>query len=276
MSEMYKKIGIVGFGNMGSAIGERLKTKYQVYTFDKDKNKTRDLLDVNVAKSIEDLVDKVDVIILAVKPQDFDDVLSQCKDNIEHRLVVSIAAGISTGYIERYIGVVRIVRVMPNLPARIGRGMICLCKGNFATQDDLDFVCMLFAEMGQTMVIMENLMDAATAISGSGPGFFYKLIQDIPMESWAVYSKEKFIPALFLSAKEIGFSSEQAELLARVTTEGSEALLKETGLSPAALCRQVVSKGGTTEAGLLRLREVSSLAEATKAALMRARELSKK
>lgn len=227
---MKKNIGIIGYGNMGSIIGKRLKSKYQVWAFDKDRNKTKNLLDINIAENAIDLVSKVDIVILAVKPQDFAALLKQIKKYISQKLVISIAAGISTGYIENKLGKIRVIRVMPNLPAKVGKGMICLCKGQYSLRADLDLTLELFVYLGQTMLIKENLMNTATAISGSGPGYFYHLIQDKSKKDWEVYAQEQFIPALSASAQRIGFNSEQAQLLAQTTAVGSIALLEESGI----------------------------------------------
>lgn len=261
---------------MGSAIAERIKTKYLVYVFEKDGSKTQNLSGINVADTIEDLLNKVANIILAVKPQDFDVVLLQIKERVKSKLIISIAAGIPTGYIERKLGGVRVIRVMPNLAAKVGRGMICLCKGRYTYVGDLGFVREIFDYLGKTMPTEEDLMDAVTAVSGSGPGYFYDLIKNKKPEEWEDYAKKIFIPTLSAAAEKIGFSHEQAELLARATAEGSIALLKESGLSPQTLCSQVCSKGGTTEAGLAALHMTNSLEEAVKAALKQTEELAKR
>jgi pyrroline-5-carboxylate reductase len=272
---MQKSIGIIGYGNMGSAIGQRLKSRYQIWAFDKDKNKTKNLSDIKIADNTADLVNRVNAVILAVKPQDFDTVLGDIKKHGKDKLIISIAAGITTRYIENKLDKIRVIRVMPNLPAKVTRGMIVLCKGNFASDIDLDFARQLFDYLGTTMFIEEDLMNAATAISGSGPGFFYNLIKDKPKADWQDYARIDFIPALSASAQKTGFSPEQAKLLARITTEGSIALLEETGLSPKELCSQVTSKGGTTEAGLRVLYGIDYLQDSVVAAMKRAEELSR-
>ena len=203
--------------------------------------------------------------------------MKQIKKYISQKLVISIAAGISTGYIENKLGKIRVIRVMPNLPAKVGKGMICLCKGQYSLRADLDLTLELFVYLGKTMLIKENLMNTATAISGSGPGYFYHLIQDKPKKDWEVYAQEQFIPALSASAQRIGFNSDQAQLLAQTTAVGSIALLEESGIPPGILCAQVASKGGTTEAGLKVLqRNIDYLEDSVTAALKRAGELSKK
>ena len=181
-----------------------------------------------------------------------------------------------TGYIENRLGKVRTIRVMPNLPVKIGKGMICLCKGHFATDDDLNFAKRLFDYMGTTMVIKEEMMNAATAISGSGPAFLYHLIQEKnDAREREEYAHSEFIPKLYEDAIKKGFTSAQAQLLAETTAIGSIALLKKTGLSPEILCKQVTSKGGTTEAGLKELHDIDTLSAATGAAIVRAEELSR-
>lgn len=274
---MKKTIGIIGFGNMGSCIGEQLRNKYQVSVFDKDEQKTQDLVQIRAVKSIEDLVKEVEVVILAAKPQDFDGLLSQIKKFIRDKLVISIAAGIPTEYIEKQLGRVPVIRTMPNLPVKVGKGMVCLCKGEYATDADLEFARELFLNMGSTLLIYENMMDPATAISGSGPGFLYAFFENKPESDWPDFINNKFIPQLSESAIELGFNQEEANILAERTVNGSLALLEQTGLTAQELCSQVSSKGGTTEAGLkeLDVNDIESLSAATGAALSRVKELSR-
>jgi pyrroline-5-carboxylate reductase len=275
---MTNKIGIIGFGNMGSAIAERIKSKYKVLVFDKDKERTKNLSGISVAENTVDLLHKVDTVILAVKPQDFDTVLSEIKDNIKDRLIVSIAAGITSRYIEKRLGYVRLVRVMPNMPARIGKATSCLCKGNFATDRDLDFVGDLLKYLGYSLVLNEDMMDAATVISGSGPGYYFYAIESNPDEykNNAVKFRNDFIDRFIEVAKSIGFDERQARFLVKFTVTGSDLLLKSSGLAPSELRKQIASKGGTTEAALEALSKGGSLTDAVKAALKRAKELSKK
>lgn len=269
-----QKIGIIGFGNMGSAIGERLKTDYEIVVFDKDKNKTSGLSDINVTKNITDLVNKVNTVILAIKPQDFEIVLNEIKNYAKDKLIISIAAGITTKFIEAYLGRVRAIRVMPNLSAKVGAGMICLCKGKYAKKNDLAFAKQLFGKLGKTLVLKEKMMDASTAISGSGPGYFYDWVEGKSIEE-IKNTASRFASSLTATAQEIGFTYPIARTLAETTTKGSILYLEETKLSPAEAKKQVASKGGTTEAGLEVLHNGGSLTEAVKAALKRARKLVK-
>jgi len=260
---------------MGSAIAGRIKSTYPTYVFEKDAAKTVSLGSLTVAKDSRELVLAVDAVVLAVKPQDFDALLDEIRDEVSGKLIISIAAGIPTAYIQKVLGEVRVIRVMPNLPARIGLGMICLCKGSFAEDTDLEFVRQLFDTLGSTLVIEEGMMDAATAIAGSGPGFFYELISGNSELDVLSYASEVFIPDFSLAAESLGFGKSDAELLVTTVSAGSIALLKQTAFSAQELCRQVTSKGGTTEAGLAALRKSGSLVEAAKAAEKRAKELSR-
>ena len=273
---MNKKIGIIGFGNMGSAIGERIKFEYQVYAFDIDKNKTNKLTGIKVANSINDLLTKVDTVILAVKPQDFDVSLDEVKNFAEGKLIITIAVGITTGYIEKRLGKVRVIRAMPNLPARIGEGMICLCTGKSASEEEASFAEELFKNLGATLILNEDMMDAATAISGSGPGYLYDWGENKTIQEIKQYARDIFIPSLTASAQSFGFTPQQAKTLVNTTVQGSLSFLEKANLSAAQLKKQVASQGGTTEAALAVLERGGLLVDAVRAAAERAKQLSKK
>jgi len=279
---MKKIIGIIGFGNMGLSIASRIKEDYRVLVFDKDPAKTSNLEDdIEAVDNLKNLVAETEVVILAVKPQDFEYVLGEIKGLVAEKLIISIAAGISTKYIEDKLGVVRVVRVMPNMPARIGEGTTCIAQGKFASEEDQDFAENLFDYVGETLVIEEKMMNHATAVSGSGPGFCCDLIElkkidYTDTEKVRQFVNNEFIPALTLTAINIGFSKADAQFLASSTGNGCIALLKETKQTPQEIRSQVTSKGGTTEAGLEVMHKGGSLDDAVKAALKRAEELSER
>jgi len=263
------KVGIIGFGNMGSALAKQLiKKGYQVFVFDRDIKKTKNLSSIIVTLDNLSLVKEVQVVILAVKPQDFEIVLREIKAGLKTQLIISIAAGITTTYIENLLGKVKIIRVMPNMPAQIGKGILGLCKGRFATLEDVNLAKEILSSTGKVFVFEEEeMLDKVTAISGSGPAYLcYYIIKN---------KKNNFIEKLKEAAKNIGFSQDLAEEFSQVTTEGTLALLKEKNLSPEELIKKVASKGGTTEAALKVLEEGGSLEEAVKAALRRSKELVK-
>jgi len=275
---MNETIGIIGFGNMGQAIAARLKADYKIFVFDKDRNKTRNLIEINVADNIADLLKQVKTVILAVKPQDFDTVLEEIKNYAADKLIISIAAGITTVYIEKSLGEAKVIRVMPNMPARLGKGVTCLCKGRFASREDLNFTQKIFDYLGKTLILKEEMMDAATAISGSGPGYYFYRVENNPREYKNNPDKflKNFIEDLKGAALTLGFSEEEAGLLSSATGTASDFMLAQTQLPAAQLKQQVASKGGTTEAALEVLKRNGSLKEAVQAAYARAKQLAKR
>lgn len=272
---MDKKTGIIGLGNMGSAIAEQIKLKYELYVFDKDKNKTDNLTGIKVADNILNLVRQVENVILAIKPQDVDGVLNKIKDHAKDKLIISIAAGITAGYIEQALGKVRVIRVMPNMGVRIGRSVTCLCGGSFASERDIVYALELFNHLGITRKIEENMMNAVTAISGSGPAYYFALIESDPKEYQENPGKvlKDFIALLSEAAEGIGFGRKEAKALAALTGNCAQELLAQTKFSPSELIKQIASKGGTTELALGVLHKGGSFQEAVKAALKRAEEL---
>ncbi|MFZ2937676.1 MAG: pyrroline-5-carboxylate reductase dimerization domain-containing protein, partial [Candidatus Omnitrophota bacterium] len=206
--------------------------------------------------------------------------IKSCR-HLGDKLFISIAAGILTTYIEKHLGIVRVIRAMPNIALSIQEAMTCLCSGKYASIEDFDFAEDLFDYMGETMRIQENRFDWATAVSGSGPGYFFNLIQAKKIDSNNVvlvkkFSEEFFKPELTEAAKNIGFNQEEAEFLSKATSNSCIGLLIKTALPPEELEKQVVSKGGTTFAGLEVLRKGGTLIQAVEAAKKRSEELSKK
>lgn len=271
-----KKIGIIGYGNMGSAIAERIKHKYHVFVFDKDKNKIQNLPGIIAADNIKDFMDKIDVVIIAVKPQDFDSVLSEIKNCIGNKLIISIAAGIKTECIEKKLGKIRVIRVMPNLPDMFGKGVNCLCKGGLATDKDLNIAQKLFKLLGSIFIFNEDMMNTVTGVSGSGPGFVFDFLEKENMDYHHI-SKEKirdFSVDFKKAAELVGLSKKDASRIVDDTIAGSLVTISAMNVAPAVLREKVASKGGTTEAGLEVLRAGGSLEQAVRAAVRRAEELS--
>lgn len=274
---MNDTLGMIGYGNMGMAIAERLKADYALTVFDKDKDKLIAAKGVSVAKNISELLSKSDSLILAVKPQDFDPVLRELKGKVEDTLVISIAAGISTARIEKALGDVRLIRVMPNLGAKIGESVTCICKGRFADDSDLEFVDELFGRIGCTRNIDESMMDAATAISGSGPGYIFDYLDKEKIDPKNIPEHTRFTLRMRLekAAEAVGFDREDAVYLATNTANACMIVVAKVGIPAAQLRDQVASKGGTTEAGLAVINKGGTWEEAAQAALKRAKELSK-
>ena len=261
---------------MGAAIAEGIKDKYAVCVFDKDKNKINALKNITAVNNPVDLVRQSEVIILAVKPQDFDTLFNETRIFIQNKLIISIAAGVTTEYIQKVLGQSRVVRVMPNLAVKVRQSVTSICKGAFATNADLKFVARLFKYLGRVFIFPEEMMDAATAIAGSGPGFWCDLVKDKPKDEWVKYSREYFIPELSLAAENQGFSKKKARLFSGLTTSATLVTVESWDITPEALKEKITSKGGTTQAGLEVLHSGGSLNDAVKAAIKRAGELGRR
>jgi pyrroline-5-carboxylate reductase len=278
---LLKKIGIIGFGNMGSVISQKLaeqKDEYEVFVFDKETSKLANLGRIKAAKDSRDLASQVEVIILAVKPQDFNHILKEIKGLTANKLIISIAAGISTSRIEKLLGEARVIRVMPNIGAKVAESVTCLCKGALATDDDLELAQELFYYLGAVRVIDEAMMNAATAISGSGPAYVFHFIENSTLdpENIPEHARHDMMRRLEKAAEGLGFSTEDAAFLAANTTNAAISLLHKTKLPAQELRKQVTSKGGTTEAALEVITKGGSWEEAAQAAQKRAEELARR
>ncbi|MCK9594586.1 MAG: pyrroline-5-carboxylate reductase [Candidatus Omnitrophica bacterium] len=271
------KIGIIGYGNMGSAIAESIAAQYDILVFDKDKTKAVKGPEIKAAADIRGLVNKSEALILAVKPQDFEHALKELRGCLRSQLVISIAAGITTKHIEKVLGKVRVIRVMPNLAAKIRESVTCLSRGAFASEDDLIFSQDLFSYLGVTRVVEENMMNAVTAISGSGPGYVFDFIDSNQIDPLNIpeHTRHDLMKRLERAGEAVGFNREDAAFLAAGTVNASLSVLRITKIAPGELAKQVASKGGTTEAALKVLHAQGTWEEAAQAALKRAGELAK-
>lgn len=176
-----------------------------------------------------------DILILAVKPQDFKQLASEIKPflNPEH-VVLSVMAGISIEMMQNELNVTKIVRSMPNIPTQIGEGMTVFCASTVVDRKELFIVQNLINTTGKSIYIeREEMLNAATAVSGSGPAYVFYFMQ-----------------AMIESAVKLGFSPSEAEFLVSQTFSGSVQLQNRSKLSNEAWIQRVASKGGTTEAAL--------------------------
>ena len=258
-------IGIIGAGNMGSAIIAGIHDKYSVCVCEQDKRRSS-LLKKRFKLEITDLnqlLDKASIIVLAVKPQGIDELLKQMKQyDVNNKLIVSIAAGITTKYIEKALGgKVRVIRTMPNLPAQVSLGITGICKGKTVSPKDLKTVSEIFDSIGETVIIEEKLMDGLTAVSGSGPAYLFY-----------------FVECFEKAARSVGLNQKMSQSLVLNTIKGSISLLEVSGKKAGELRQQVTSKGGTTEAALKELMSKGIeeiFKDAVKAASKRSKELSR-
>lgn len=261
------RVGLIGCGNMGDAIAKAMRTRQLVaqdafYVYDIDTIKAqyvRATYGAIAASSNGEVFKSCDVIILAVKPQDIEDVLKLVWHTADaSKLLISIAAGKAIPFLSNMLREgVRIIRAMPNMPAVIGCGMTAIAYGDMVTDDDKDIARRIFAALGEVLEVEEDLMDAVTAISGSGPAYYFYLTQ-----------------MLYEAAVEFGMEKDKARLLAIQTAFGSAQAMKE-GVSDCVMLRgKVTSKGGTTEAAF-KVFERSGLGDILKRGIKAAAERSK-
>lgn len=184
-----------------------------------------------------------DVIFIATKPNYVALVLEEIKDEITpEKLIVSIAAGVNTTKIQNIIGTKRVVRIMPNTPALVQEGMFGICKGEYATEADVQYVMNLLNGIGKVVEVEEHQMDIVTAISGSGPAFFYQVIEDMAR-----------------AGEKLGLDYEKSLLLATQTALGSAKMVFERGELPVqTLIDNVATKGGCTFVGIQTMKEENS------------------
>lgn len=247
---MNKKIGFIGCGKMASAIIRGIKSSAlnclikgsEVNPDVADDAQKR--LDIPVMTDNKMLVIDSDVIFIAVKPNLVQSVLEEIKGEItSDKLIVSIAAGVSTSKIESITGQVRVVRVMPNTPALVMEGMSGICKGKFASKEDIEFVTSILTSIGKCIEVKEDQMDIVTAISGSGPAFFYKVIEDMAR-----------------AGEKLGLEYDKSLLLATQTALGSSQMVFNRGSVPVqTLIDNVATKGGCTYVGISEMKESDKL-----------------
>ncbi len=268
MTRTDKTLAILGAGNMAEgilacALEKGLLSPRLVTAADPADERQRffaDTFGVQVTADNTAAAGGADVVLLAVKPQTFHTEAGHLGEAIgEGAAVISIMAGIGCAAIEEALGgQARVVRVMPNLPIRVGAGVAGVCRGRFATDEDMAFAMDLFRAGGQAVALDdEGLIDAVTAVSGSGPAYFYL-----------------FVEAMTEAGTELGLPREQALQLARYTCLGAGRMMVETGEEPAELRRKVSSPGGTTLAAL-EVMETGDVRGKIKAAAHRAFERAK-
>ena len=267
-----KKLAFIGAGNMGTALlngvlNNELASPDQVCASDVDADKLSPLAKQWGIQTFEDnlkAVDFADTVVLAVKPQVLRSVLSAIKPRLRTaQLLVSVVAGIRSEIIQDLIGKkLPIVRVMPNTPALIGAGASGVCAGAFAREEHMDFVRSMLGSIGTVVSVSEELIDAVTGVSGSGPAYVFM-----------------FIEALIDGGVQMGLPRDAARELAVQTVLGAAKLVQASGKHPGQLKDQVTTPAGTTIQALYELEKAGlrpAVMSAVRAAAERSAELSKK
>lgn len=265
-----KIVGIIGAGNMGEVLIRGLIQSGKVKKSDiiaSDTNQDRltyisKTYGIKSTPSNVELVENASIVIVAVKPQNIDELLDELSHSShEGHTFISIAAGITT---EKLAAKMHhksgIIRVMPNAPASVLTGIAAICPGRNVTPADLQRAVSIFECVGRTVIIKnEALMDVVTGLSGSGPAFVFLVIE-----------------SLSDAGVQLGISRKEASMLAAQTVYGAAKMLLETGKHPSELKDIVATPGGTTFAGLKMLEKGnfrSTIMDAVEAATERSREL---
>jgi len=237
------KILIVGFGNMGQTYAKSFVNSgfvlpndiFLLSRSDIQKKKQFSIPKENFKTEVTAALFDVDIVILAVKPQDFNVLSTQIKPflNVEH-LLLSVMAGISIERIQNTLNVEKVVRSMPNIPTQIGQGITVFSASQEVDRKELFIIQNLINTTGKSLYVNdENMLNPATAISGSGPAYVYF-----------------FMNAMISAAEKLGFSNSEAIFLVNNTFLGAVQLQNRSNLSHQEWIEKVASKGGTTEAAL--------------------------
>lgn len=254
---MRKKISFIGVGNMATAIingitskkTERIKWS-DIILFDRnvDKMQKYALEGAYIAANIREAIEISDCVILCVKPQSFPEVLPEFSkaDGIEKKLIISIAAGISTQAIASQVNNAPVVRVMPNTPMLIGQGVSALCRTENVSDEDFSFACNIFESAGKILKITEDEMNKIICVTGSSPAYVFMVI------------KAMLDAAVNQGLLKSGCSTsalDEKELLDAIcdTIIGSAMLAKSSDKTLTEQIRTVCSKGGTTERAVAEL-----------------------
>jgi len=233
------KIGFIGAGNLAHSMIKGLaqsNSSYQVFVHDIQKNKADSLAFKFNAKSCSftEVVFNSDILVLAVKPKDIMELLQKLSSfTLEKKLIITVAAGISLRVYESLLPGTAIVRAMPNTSSAVLKSMSALVRGQYVTDQQMEVANKIFSCLGKVLWVEENKINAVTAVSGSGPAYFYLLTE--------------------LMAKagiKLGLTEEEADFLARETLIGVGKMLVEDKRSVEELRAAVTSPNGTTHAAI--------------------------
>lgn len=267
---MEQRIGFIGLGNMGCAILQGIIASQSVpasqfYVYDihpENGERLKENYEVYVMESAKEVAKEADIVFIAVKPNNINDVLSEIQKELKKStVVVSVAAGITIKMIEAVIGYdQKIIRVMPNTPALVNSAMCSLTPNTEVTPEELLAVRALLNCIGLTEVLPEYQVHSATGVGGSGPAFVFM-----------------FIEALADGAVKGGMTRRQAYKFAAQTVMGSAKLMLETGKHPGELKDMVCSPGGITIEGVQELEQNTfraAVMDAVEACINRSKQLS--
>jgi pyrroline-5-carboxylate reductase len=270
MSQTFSfELGILGAGNMAEAItrgilGKGLMRPDQILAADVAPQR-REFFDhelhIRAVADNNEVARQCSRLLLSVKPQQMQAALANVGTVLHPQtLVISIAAAVSTSYIEKSLGPRHpwhVVRAMPNTPMLVGEGTVAIAPGARATAADVTEARRIFESAAQVIELPENLIDAVTAMSGSGPAYFFYLVEQ-----------------MIRAGVQLGLTEQQSRFLAVRTAQGAAKMLEKSSDSPAELRRKVTSPGGTTQAAIAYL-EAHQTADAIVGAIVAAEKRGK-
>ncbi|WP_124979724.1 pyrroline-5-carboxylate reductase [Nonlabens xiamenensis] len=237
------KVLVIGAGNMGLAYAKALITseflsKDNLMISDTNPEKIKELKKItrfDVYQNVEDCLALADIIFIAVKPYHSEALMADLKPLMKpDQLIVSLMAGVTIQSIQQGLGVHKVVRAMPNLPAQVGKGLTSFTSSEEVSRLELSTVQQLLDTTGKSVYLdTENDIDASTGISGSGPAYVFYFMQ-----------------SMLEAAQKMGFSDHDSKVLVSQTFEGAVELFNQSDLSPESWMDRVASKGGTTRAAL--------------------------
>ncbi len=237
------KILVIGAGNMGLTYAEGMSKssllgKHKIRIYDTDPKKLATLREqgvFNVFNNLEDCLPTSNLIFLAVKPYHTDGLFEQLKPMLSNdQIFVSLMAGVNIASIQQRLGVKKVIRTMPNLPAKVGKGVTSFTESKEVSKIELIMVRNLLDTTGTSIhVDTEKFIDASTGISGSGPAYVFYFMQ-----------------SMLEAALKMGFSEYDSKVLVSNTFEGAVELFNQSDISPQSWINRVASKGGTTQAAI--------------------------
>lgn len=259
------KISIIGCGNMGSSMAKQLARSHHISVYDRYPEKItlhKEHPQIKICRDPQEAVSGAEIIILAIKPHDLKQAADQLRAHLEpHQIIISVLAGISQAHLkETWKTKNSIVRIMPNLAVEYGQGVIACAENPEISVDAKENLTKLFSPLGLVLWLVEDKMNALTALAGSGPAFI--LI---------------FIEAMIDAGIALGFNSSDAKDIVLQTLLGTLSLIEHTGKHPGELRWQISSPAGTTIAGNIALENAgvrSGIIHTFLAAYARAKELS--
>ena len=244
------KIGFIGCGKMAGAIIKGIikagfispENVLASKSSPDNLNETSKKLGIKIVLDNKEVAKFGDIIFIGVKPNQVKEVLNEIKENItSEKIVISMAAGVKIADIEGVLTKAKVIRIMPNTPVLVNEGMTGVNRGTLVMDDDIKAVQTIFNSIGKSVVVEENQMDIVTAISGSGPAFFYKVINDIAR-----------------AGEKLGLDYEKSLLLSIQTAIGSAKMAMNREISMEELISNVATKGGCTRVGVDVLEEANA------------------